>query len=65
MLLLAFLAIAIVYYLIQKDKIRKAEKRDIFKEKQEKNCNSFLKKQEKKKMQKKLKKINDEYYERI
>ncbi|AZA47576.1 hypothetical protein EG346_04965 [Chryseobacterium carnipullorum] len=64
MLLLAFLAIAIVYYLIQKDKIRKAEKRDIFKEKQEKNYNSFLKKQEKK-MQKKLKKINDEYYERI
>lgn len=64
MLLLAFLAIAIVYYLIQKNKIRKAEKRDVFKEKQEKNCNSFLKKQEKK-MQKKLKKINDEYYERI
>ncbi|WP_181876140.1 hypothetical protein [Chryseobacterium carnipullorum] len=44
MLLLAFLAIAIVYYLIQKDKIRKAEKRDIFKEKQEKKLQQLLEK---------------------
>lgn len=44
MLLLTFLAIAIVYYLIQKDKIRKAEKREIFKEKQEKKRQQLLEK---------------------
>lgn len=44
MLLLTFLAIAIVYYLIQKDKIRKAEKREIFKEKQEKKLQQLLEK---------------------
>lgn len=44
MLLLAFLAIAIVYYLIQKDKIRKAEKREVFKEKQEKKLQQLLEK---------------------
>ncbi|GEN73298.1 hypothetical protein [Chryseobacterium lathyri] len=44
MLLLIFLAIAIVYYLIQKDKIRKTEKREIFKEKQEKKLQQLLEK---------------------
>ncbi|MBL1221903.1 hypothetical protein JET18_13705 [Chryseobacterium sp. L7] len=44
MLLLTFLAIVIVYYLIQKDKIRKAEKREIFKEKQEKKLQQLLEK---------------------
>lgn len=62
MLLLSFLAITIIYYLIQKDKIRKAEKRELFKEKQEEKLQQLLKKQEKK-MQKKLKIINDKYYE--
>lgn len=44
MLLLTFLAIAIIYYLIQKDKIRKAEKREFFKEKQEKKLQQLLEK---------------------
>ncbi|MBB6371568.1 hypothetical protein [Chryseobacterium shigense] len=44
MLLLSFLVIAIVYYLIQKDKIRKTEKREIFKEKQEEKLQQLLEK---------------------
>ncbi|SIS35795.1 hypothetical protein SAMN05421639_103426 [Chryseobacterium shigense] len=44
MLLLTFLAIAIIYYLIQNDKIRKAEKREIFKEKQEEKRQQLLEK---------------------
>lgn len=44
MLLLTFLAIAIAYYLIQKDKIRKAEKREAFKEKQEIKLQQLLEK---------------------
>ncbi|WP_157859412.1 hypothetical protein [Chryseobacterium angstadtii] len=42
--MLTFLAIAIIYYLIQKDKIRKAEKREFFKEKQEKKLQQLLEK---------------------
>ncbi|UWX59611.1 hypothetical protein N0B40_14470 [Chryseobacterium oranimense] len=44
MLLLSFLAIAIIYYLIQKDKIRRAEKRELFKEKQEEKLQQLLEK---------------------
>jgi len=44
MLLLSFLAITIIYYLIQKDKIRRAEKRELFKEKQEEKLQQLLKK---------------------
>jgi len=44
MLLLSFLAIAIIYYLIQKDKIRRADKREAFKEKQEEKLQQLLEK---------------------
>jgi hypothetical protein len=44
MLLLSFLTIAIIYYLIQKDKIRRVEKREIFKEKQEEKLQQLLEK---------------------
>ncbi|WP_343611649.1 hypothetical protein [Chryseobacterium oranimense] len=44
MLLLSFLAITIIYYLIQKDKIRRAEKRELFKEKQEEKLQQLFKK---------------------
>ncbi|SHH00533.1 hypothetical protein SAMN05421866_1795 [Chryseobacterium oranimense] len=62
MLLLSFLAITIIYYLIQKDKIRRAEKRELFKEKQEEKLQQLLKKAREEDA-KKLKIINDKYYE--
>lgn len=37
MILLVFISIAIIYYLIQKQKITRAEKREDFKAKQEEN----------------------------
>lgn len=44
MLLLVFISIAIIYYLIQKQKITRIEKREDFKAKQEENLQDLLKK---------------------
>lgn len=43
MLLLMFIAIAVVYYFIQKDKIRRNEKREDFKIRQEEKLTQLLK----------------------
>ncbi|WP_167510711.1 hypothetical protein [Chryseobacterium sediminis] len=44
MLLLVFISIAIIYYLIQKQKITRMEKREDFKAKQEEKIQDLLKK---------------------
>ncbi|MDW9380973.1 hypothetical protein [Chryseobacterium sp. JV558] len=44
MLLLVFISIAIIYYLIQKQKITRIEKREDFKAKQEEKIQDLLKK---------------------
>lgn len=44
MLLLAFISIVIIYYLMQKQKVARAEKREDFKSKQEEKIQDFLKK---------------------
>ncbi|SDI59858.1 hypothetical protein [Chryseobacterium jejuense] len=44
MLLLVFISIAIIYYLIQKQKITRIEKREDFKARQEEKLQDILKK---------------------
>ena len=44
MILLVFISIAIIYYLIQKQKITRTEKREDFKAKQEEKLQDLLKK---------------------
>ncbi|MDR6463999.1 hypothetical protein [Chryseobacterium sediminis] len=44
MLLLVFISIAIIYYLIQKQKITRMEKREDFKARQEEKIQDLLKK---------------------
>ena len=44
MLLLAFISIAVIYYLIQKQKITRIEKREDFKVKQEEKLQDLLRK---------------------
>ena len=43
MILFIFIAIAVIYYLIQKDKIRRSEKREDFKIRQEEKLAQLLK----------------------
>ena len=60
MLLLSFLTIAIIYYLIQKDKINRNNKRMLFKTKQEEKLHNLLKRAREEDAKKAEEKINDE-----